>query len=145
MLAFDQSQNNNKTIYKPVYYASCKLRNVEKRYSQFEREALAARWACQQFYLYLYGIEFELRTEHKQLITVLGVKRTPQSAPIETWLLYLQQFRYEVTQTSVKENSADALSRLPGGPAQEHDARENTEYACRIASEAVPAAHTPTS
>ena len=129
--------------YRPVYYASRKLSNVEKRYSQFEREALAVRWACQKFYLYLYGIEFELRTDHKPLVTVLGVKSTPPSARIERWLLYLQQFRYVVTHISGKENSADALSRLPVGPAQEHDARESTEYACSIASEAVPAAHTP--
>ena len=129
--------------YRPVYYASRKLSNVEKRYSQFEREALAVRWACQKFYLYLYGIEFELRTDHKPLVTVLGVKSTPPSARIERWLLYLQQFRYVVTHISGKENSADALSRLPVGPAQEDDARESTEYACSIASEAVPAAHTP--
>lgn len=129
--------------YRPVYYASRKLSNVEKRYSQFEREALAVRWACQKFYLYLYGIEFELRTDHKPLVTVLGVKSTPPSARIERWSLYLQQFRYVVTHISGKENSADALSRLPVGPAQEHDARESTEYACSIASEAVPAAHTP--
>ena len=129
--------------YRPVYYASRKLSNVEKRYSQFEREALAVRWACQKFYLYLYGIEFELRTDHKPLVTVLGVKSTPPSARIERWLLYLQQFRYVVTHIAGKENSADALSRLPVGPAQEDDARESTEYACSIASEAVPAAHTP--
>jgi len=37
----------------------------------------------------------------------------------------------------------DALSRFPVGPAQDHDACESTEYACSIASEAVPAALTP--
>ena len=128
---------------RPVYYASRKLSNVEKRYSQFEREALAVCWACQKFYLYLYEMEFELHTEHKPLVTVLGVKSTPPSARIERWLLYLQQFRYVVTHISGKENSADALSRLPVGPAQDHDARESTEYACSIASEAVPATLTP--
>ncbi|KAK2548046.1 Gag polyprotein [Acropora cervicornis] len=49
----------------------------------------------------------------------------------------------DMTHISGKENSADALSRLPVGPAQDHDARESTEYACSIASEAVPAALTP--
>ena len=38
--------------YRPVHYPSHKLSNVEKRYSQFEREARAVRWACQKFYLY---------------------------------------------------------------------------------------------
>ena len=41
--------------YKPVYYASRKLRDAETRYSQFEREALAVKWACDKFHLYLYS------------------------------------------------------------------------------------------
>ena len=45
--------------YRPIYYASRKLSEVERRYSQFEREALAVRWACAKFYLYLYGVKFE--------------------------------------------------------------------------------------
>ena len=44
--------------------------------------------------------------------------------------------------TSGKENSANALSRLPVDPAQE-DAHESTEYAFSIASEAASAALTP--
>ena len=49
--------------YRPIYYASRKLSKVETRYSQFEREALAVRWACEKFYLYLYGINFEICTD----------------------------------------------------------------------------------
>ena len=44
-------QQQEDGLYRPVYYASRKLNSVEKRYSQFEREALAVRWACQKFYL----------------------------------------------------------------------------------------------
>lgn len=129
--------------YRPVYYASCKLSNVENRYFQFERGALAIRWALQKFYLYLYGMEFEFHTDNKPLVTLLGIKGTPPSACIERWLLYLQQFCYVVMHISGKENYADALSCLPVGPAQDHDTHESTEYACSIASEAVPAAVTP--
>lgn len=57
--------------------------------------------------------------------------------------MYLQQFGYVVTHIRGKENSADALSRLPVGPAQDHDASETTEYTGSIASEAVLAARTP--
>ena len=45
-------------------------------------------------------------------------------------VVILEQFRYEVTHISGKENSADAPSSVPVGPAQDHDARECTEYAC---------------
>lgn len=48
-----------------------------------------------------------------------------------------------MTHISGKENSADALSRLPVDPAQGHDARESTEYAYSIASEGVLVALTP--
>jgi len=125
--------------YRPVYYTSRKLSNVEKRYSQFEREALAVRWACQKVYLYLYGIEFELRTDHKPMVTALSAKSTPPSARIERWLLHLQQCCYVVTHISGTENSADALSRLQ---LRTMMPCESTEYACGIASEAVPAALT---
>ncbi|KAK3750469.1 hypothetical protein QZH41_006264 [Actinostola sp. cb2023] len=101
--------------YRPVYYASRKLSNVEKRYSQFEREALAVRWAYQKFYLFLYGIEFEMHTGHKPILVVLSPQSKPPSIRIERWLLYLQQFRYTVRHILGKENSADVLSPLPVG------------------------------
>lgn len=85
--------------YRPIYYASRKLSKIEMRYSQFEREALAVRWACEKFYLYLYGISFEVCTDHKPLLIVLGAKSKPPSARIERWLLYLQQFQYKLTHT----------------------------------------------
>lgn len=99
--------------YRPIYYASRKLSKVEKRYSQFEREALAVRWACEKFYLYLYGIKFEICTDHKSLVTVLSARSKPPSARIERWLLYLQQFPYELTHIPGKENAADVLSLCP--------------------------------
>ena len=30
------------------------------------------KWACEKFFLFLYGTEFEIRTDHKPLITVLS-------------------------------------------------------------------------
>ena len=66
------------------------------RTDQSEREALVVRWACQKFYLYLYGIKFEICTDHNPLVTLLGSQ--PPSTRIERWLLYLQQLPHELTQ-----------------------------------------------
>ena len=129
--------------FRPVYYASRKLSGVEQRYSQFEREALAVKWACQKFYMFLYGTQFELCTDHKPLISVLGPNAKPPSARIERWLLYLQQFNYTIRHIQGKNNSADVLSRLPVGEVETADAKESKAYACSIASQAVPAALTP--
>ena len=123
--------------FHPVYYASRKLSKTEQRYSQFKREALAVKWACEKFFLFLYGTKFEIRTDHKALITVPGPNSKPPSARIERWLLYLQQFRYNVTHIQGKYNSGNVLSRLPVGRAKFNDPAATKVYACSVASQAV--------
>ena len=58
-----QQQNGEQRI---ISYART-LTDVEKRYSQTEKEALALVWACERFSIYLIGIDFELITDHKPL------------------------------------------------------------------------------
>ena len=55
-----QEQNNTPRV---VAYASRSLTDVERRYSQTEREALALVWACERFHVYLYGVTFDLFSE----------------------------------------------------------------------------------
>ena len=50
-----------------VAYASRALSDVESRYSQTEREALAVVWACEHFHLYLLGTHFTVISDHKSL------------------------------------------------------------------------------
>ena len=50
-----------------VAYASRALTDVETRYSQTEREALAVVWACEHFHLYLLGDHFTVTSDHKPL------------------------------------------------------------------------------
>ena len=128
---FEQEQEDGS--YRPIYYASRKLSKVEKRYSQFEREALAVRRACEKFYLYLYGIKFEIRTDHKPLVTVLSARSKPPSPRIERWLLYLKQFQYELTHIRAKDNAADVLSRLPFGQTQNEETSETEDFAYSVA------------
>ena len=125
--------------YRPIYYASRKLSKVETGYSQFAIEALAVRWACGRFYLYLYGIKFEICTDHKPLVTVLSAKSKLPSARIERWLLYLQQFQYTLTHIPGKANAADVLSRLPVGSTRNEDTQEIEDFTYSVASAAVPA------
>lgn len=48
-----------------IAYASRPLTNVETRYSQTEKEALAIVWSVEHFHLYLYGNPFTLITDRK--------------------------------------------------------------------------------
>ena len=48
-------------------HAPRSLRNIERRYSQTEKEALAFVWVCKRYSIYVSGKNFELKTDHKLL------------------------------------------------------------------------------
>ena len=62
---------------RPIAYASHTLTNVERRYSQTQREALAVVWACELFHIYLFGQEFKLYTDHKALEVIYSPRSKP--------------------------------------------------------------------
>ncbi len=52
------NQNLDKTIDKPIYYASRLMNNVEKNYTTTEKEALAMIYVVKKFRHYLLGNNF---------------------------------------------------------------------------------------
>ena len=96
---------------KTVCYASRALSNVEQRYSQTEREALAIVWACEHFDLYVRGTNFKVITDHRPLVTIWDKPSPP--ARIARWSLRLQPYSMKVEYRPGKDNPADYLSRHP--------------------------------
>lgn len=79
-----------------IAYGHKSLTDVEKRYSQTEKEALALVWAMKHFHMYLYGKnEFEFVTDHKPLEVIFNSRSKP-CAIIERWVLRLQAYKYRV-------------------------------------------------
>lgn len=64
--------------WKAVECASRSLTEVEQRYPQIDREALAIRWACECCYKYLIGSSFITETDHQPLVPLFN---NPHSRP----------------------------------------------------------------
>ena len=102
---------------KIVAYISRSLSDVERRYSQTEREALAIVWAMEKLYLYLYGGKFTIITDCKPIEMILNNPASKPPARIERWYLRLQDFDFNVQYIKGNENPSDFLSRhLTPGP-----------------------------
>ena len=113
--------------YKVIAYASRSLTEVEKRYSQTEKEALSIVWGIEHFHIYLYGQEFTLITDHKPLEIIYGTPTSRPSARIERWVLRLQPYKFVVQYKAGADNPADYLSRHPGSSIDSYEIAEETE------------------
>ena len=61
---------------KAICYASRALTDVEKRYSQTDREMLADFYGVEHFHLYVQGAPFKLITDHKPLLGIVKSRNT---------------------------------------------------------------------
>ncbi|CAC5368427.1 unnamed protein product [Mytilus coruscus] len=125
--------------HKIICYASRSLPEIERRYSQTEKEALGLVWACERFHVYLFGKEFQLLTDHKPLEFIFSPKSKP-CARVERWVLRMQTYHYVVKHIPGAKNIADSLSRLLSTNEQKPEYNKTEEYLCMIVDEAIPVA-----
>eukprot|EP00794_Sanderia_malayensis_P005113 gene5112-biopygen4171 len=118
------------------------LLDVEKRYSQTEKEALSIIWGVEHFHLFLYGHEFTLITDHKPLEVIYGSATSKPSARIERWVLRLQPYAFNIQYRRGSENAADYLSRHPFRKGEKQQEKFAEEYVNFITQHYVPKAMT---
>ena len=71
------SQKQKYRQFKPILHSSRALTDVESRYSQTEKEALAVTWAFQHYHYYIYDRHVTVYTDQKPLEQLLTTSPTP--------------------------------------------------------------------
>ena len=102
-----QKDQNDPSKRKIVLNASRALTEVDKRYSQVEREALAVVWACERLKMYLIGKEFDLNVDNKPVQLIFGNPKAKKCARIERWSLRLMLFKFKINHIPGISNISD--------------------------------------
>ena len=83
--------------WQPVHFISRTLTDVEKRYSQIEKDALSVKWAKDRFNMYLLGApRFTIVTEHKPLLSMFSKPTAKLPPRIEKWVMDMQNIDFEM-------------------------------------------------
>ena len=106
-----QKHNGN---WLPVAYASRTLNAAERNYASIEKEALAICWAVEKFHFYVAGRNFEIQTDYRPLVSILGLKKISKlPLRLQRFCLRLMSYDYTVTYTAGSQLViADTLSRI---------------------------------
>ncbi|KAL1138355.1 hypothetical protein AAG570_008419 [Ranatra chinensis] len=92
-------------------YARRRLTPAESRNSAIERELLGVVWAVEYFRPNVWGRQFLIKTDHKPLVCVGGLKET--SARVTRWKEKLATYTFTIIHTKGKDNVVvDFLSRM---------------------------------
>ena len=103
--------NPHKT--KIIKFDSCLLSDTEQRYSQCEKEGLAAVWACEKNEVYLIGQSFYIITDNKGIELIFKNSNSKPPPRLHRMLLRLSPFDFTIIHRPGKSNISDCLSRHP--------------------------------
>lgn len=93
-----------------VAYASRLLKGAELHYGITDKECLAVVYGMKTFRIYVYGVRFQLRTDHAALKWLLSI--SDPVGRLSRMAIYIQVFNYYIVHSKGKHLvTADALSR----------------------------------
>ena len=92
------------------------MNDVERRYAQIEKEALAITWISERLADYLVGLQFYMHTDRKPLISLCFADKSLDAVPprIQRFRFRMIRFSYNISYIPVTTLcTADTLSRFP--------------------------------
>ena len=103
-----QYQDNQ---HKVIAYSSMTFTDTQRRYSTIERELLAIRWGVKSFRSFLFGVTFELYTDHKPLLYLHNMQQ--ENSKFMRTINDLSDYDFVIKYRPGSENeAADAMSRI---------------------------------
>lgn len=94
----------------PIAYYSYTLNKAERNYSTIELECLAIIKTIKKFHHFLYGKEFDIKTDHRPLVWLHSV--SDPTSRLVRWRLKIMNYQYKISYIPGKTNhTADLLSR----------------------------------
>jgi len=103
-------RNAEDRLFHPIYYASRKTTEAERKFYSYELEVLAIVRTLQRFRIYLIGIPFKIITDCQAFTQIM--RKTDICTRIARWALFLQDFQYSIEHRPGKSmRHVDALSR----------------------------------
>jgi len=95
----------------PIAYEYHRLSSAEEKYSQYEKEFLAALVCLRKWKHYIEGRQFRLHTDNSGLVQLLKTQKDPHHR-IARWLDEFSLWSPDIIHVEGKVNVADAPSRL---------------------------------
>ena len=102
--------------WQPVHFISRRLTDVEKRYSQTEKDALCKKWTKYRFSFYLLGApRFTIVTANKPLLPLFNKPTAKPPPRIKKWVMDMQDVDFEMKYEPGRDEAdpLDFLSRQP--------------------------------
>lgn len=103
-------------IERPIAFASKKLDERQQTYHQLDGEGLGIIFGLTKFYRYIFGQNFELRTDNQALAHIFKPQASiPKMAAkrLQNWAIFLKAFNFTIKNIPSNKNCADFLSRAP--------------------------------
>ena len=95
-----------------VSFASRSCNQAEKNCSTYDGECLAVVWGVVNFWDYLFGQSFEIRTDHQPLKWLMTTSKL--TGKFARWALTLQECDFEIVhRPSTANTNADGCSECP--------------------------------
>lgn len=102
---------------RPIQFASQTLSEVQQRYSQIDREALAVVFGVLKLHQFLYGRKFTMIVDNKPMMQILSPHKglpTLTATRMQHYAIFLEAYDYDMEyRRSQAHANVDALSRLP--------------------------------